>query len=117
VAYFGGDRPRPRGLGLATATTSATFLPHCEHRIRAARAASVAERPAILASASGSMCRAAPHAGHAHDEVAEGVVELRDVRQHPHERMVRSSAKRVYSVRGTVPRCMRINSRACASRP
>ena len=61
MAYLGGDRPRPRGLGLATATTSATFLPHCEHRIRAARAASVAERPAILASASGSMCRDAPH--------------------------------------------------------
>src|SRR5262249_10576025 len=28
VAYLGGDRPRPRGLGRATATTSATFLPH-----------------------------------------------------------------------------------------
>jgi hypothetical protein len=27
-------RPPPRGLGLATATTSATFLPHWEHRIR-----------------------------------------------------------------------------------
>jgi hypothetical protein len=26
-----------RGLGLATATTSATFFPHCEQRIRGAR--------------------------------------------------------------------------------
>jgi len=51
----------PRGLGLATATISATFFPHCEHRIRCARAASVAERLAILASASGSIWREAPH--------------------------------------------------------
>jgi hypothetical protein len=51
----------PRGLGLATATISATFLPHCEHRIRCARAANVAERPPIRASATGSMCREAPH--------------------------------------------------------
>jgi hypothetical protein len=29
----------PRGLGLATATTSATFLPQCEQRIRVASAA------------------------------------------------------------------------------
>jgi hypothetical protein len=50
----------PRGLGLATATTSATFIAHSEHRIRAARAANVAARPAIRASASGSMCRDAP---------------------------------------------------------
>jgi hypothetical protein len=47
--------------GLATATTSATFLPQCERRIRCASAASVTERPAIRASASGSMWRDAPH--------------------------------------------------------
>src|SRR5579863_687451 len=52
--------PRPRRLGFATATTSATFFPDCEHRIRSARAANVAERPAIRASASGSICRNAP---------------------------------------------------------
>ena len=46
-------RPPPRGLGLATATTSATFLPHCEQRIRAASAASVTFLPTRLASASG----------------------------------------------------------------
>ena len=51
----------PRPLGLATATTSATFFPQFEHYIRAVRVASVAERPAILASASGSMCRDASH--------------------------------------------------------
>src|ERR1700694_4978044 len=35
----------PRGLGLATATTSAAFLPHCEQRSRGARALSVVVRP------------------------------------------------------------------------
>jgi len=63
MAYLGGDRPRPRGLGRATATTSATFLPHCEQRIRVANAASVTFLPTSRASASGSMCRDAPH-GH-----------------------------------------------------
>jgi hypothetical protein len=47
--------------GLATATTSATFLPQCERRIRCASAASVTDLPAIRASASGSMWRDAPH--------------------------------------------------------
>src|SRR5215472_19113964 len=79
----------PRGLGLATATTSATFLPHCEHRIRSARAASVTERPAIRASASGSMCRDAPHGQVTRTmKSPEGVIELPDVRQHAHGRMV-----------------------------
>jgi hypothetical protein len=41
------------GLRLATATISATFLPHCEQRIRVESAASAADRPAIRASASG----------------------------------------------------------------
>jgi hypothetical protein len=50
----------PRDLGLATATASAAFFPHLEQRIRLASAASVADLPAIRASASGSMCRAAP---------------------------------------------------------
>jgi hypothetical protein len=45
----------PRGLGLATATTSATFFPHCEHRIRLASVTKVTDLPAIRASASGSM--------------------------------------------------------------
>jgi hypothetical protein len=118
VAYLGGDRPRPRGLGRATATTSATFLPHCEQRIRVASVASATFLPTSRASASGSMCLDAPHgAGDPHDEVTKGIVEFLDVRQHAHGRMVRSRAGRVYSVGGTVPRCMRINSRACASRP
>jgi len=53
-------RPPPRGLGLATATTSATFFPHCEHRIRVASFANVTDLPAIRASASGSMWREVP---------------------------------------------------------
>jgi hypothetical protein len=51
VGFFG----TPRGLGLATAITSATFFPQLEHRIRVESAASVAALPAIRASASGSM--------------------------------------------------------------
>jgi hypothetical protein len=38
---FLGTSPRPR---LATATTSATFFPHCEQRIRFPTASSVGER-------------------------------------------------------------------------
>lgn len=51
----------PRGLGLATATTSAVFFPHCEQRIRCASSLSVIDQPTRRASASGSMCREAPH--------------------------------------------------------
>jgi hypothetical protein len=56
-------RENRRGLGLATATTSATFLPQCEQRIRVASFVSVTDLPAIRASASGSTRRVAPH-GH-----------------------------------------------------
>ena len=34
MASLGADRPPPRGLGLATATTSATFFSHCELRTK-----------------------------------------------------------------------------------
>ena len=47
VAYTGGDRPPPRGLGRATATTSATFLPQFEQRIRVESAASVTDLPPV----------------------------------------------------------------------
>ena len=50
-----------RGLGLATATTSVAFFPHCEQRIRCASCLSVILQPTSRASASGSMCREAPH--------------------------------------------------------
>ena len=50
-----------RGLGLATATTSAVFSPHCEQRIRCASSVSVTDQPTRRARASGSMCREAPH--------------------------------------------------------
>jgi len=48
-------------LGLATATSSATFFPHCEQRTLVASFASVTDLRTIRASASGSMCRDAPH--------------------------------------------------------
>jgi len=44
---------KTRGLGRATATTSATSFPQFERRIRVASCASVADLPAILASAFG----------------------------------------------------------------
>ena len=50
----------PRGRGLATATTSASLLPHFEQRRRGASDANVADRPTSRASASGSMWREAP---------------------------------------------------------
>jgi hypothetical protein len=43
------------------ATTSATFFPQLQHRIRLASFASVTDLPAIRASVSGSMCRDTPH--------------------------------------------------------
>jgi len=61
ASYLGGDRPPPRGRGFATATTSATFFPQFEHRIRVVSFASVTDLPAIRASASGSMWLDAPH--------------------------------------------------------
>ena len=50
----------PRGLGLATATTSAAFFPHLEQRIRSASSRSVIFQPTRRASASGSISRRAP---------------------------------------------------------
>jgi hypothetical protein len=47
----------PRGLGLATATTSESSFPHLEQRIRVASFASGTVRPAIRRSAYGSMWR------------------------------------------------------------
>jgi hypothetical protein len=41
--------PCGRGLRLATATTSAAFLPHLEHRIRSASALSVIFYPTTRA--------------------------------------------------------------------
>jgi len=45
----------PRGLGFATATTSAAFFPHREQRSRGARALSVIDQPTRRAKTSGSM--------------------------------------------------------------
>ena len=117
---------RIRGRGWSPARTSRTrrYARHCgaparprsrrrnDPLIRFVRATDP-ERPAIRASASGSMCRDAPtRAGDPHNEVTQGVIELRDVGKHALARMVRSPAGRVYSVRGTVPRCMRGKSTA-----
>lgn len=51
----------PLGPGLATATTSAAFFPHCEQRRRVAKASSVMDQPTRRASASGSLSREKPH--------------------------------------------------------
>jgi hypothetical protein len=83
----------PRGLGLATATTSATFFPHREQRIRVASAASVT----FLPSEPGErfrldVPRGAARAGDAHEELAETVLKPLDVRQHARLRMVLTPA-------------------------
>jgi hypothetical protein len=54
-------RHTPRGLGLATATTSAAFFPHLEQRSRGARVSSDVDQPTRRARASGSISRTAPH--------------------------------------------------------
>ena len=98
-------------LGLATATTSATFFPQFEQRIRAESAASVTDLPAIRASASGSMCGDAPQ-GDAHQEVAEAFVESLDVGQHAHGSIVRGAGGHVHSARDSVGICMALRERA-----
>ena len=50
----------PRGLGLATATTSAAFFPHLE-RIRGPSSFSVTFQPTMRASDCGGISRTAPH--------------------------------------------------------
>jgi hypothetical protein len=80
----------PRGLGLATATTSAPFFPHLEHRIRSASSLRV-----IDTADQARQClrldvtRGAAHAAHAHQEFTKAIVELLDVSEHAHPRMVR----------------------------
>jgi hypothetical protein len=50
-----------RGLGLATATTSAAFFPHLEQRIRDASSLSVTFQPIRRAGAWSGISRPAPH--------------------------------------------------------
>jgi hypothetical protein len=45
-------------------------------------------------------------AGDPHDEVTEGVIELRDMRQHAHLLIMRSSRERVHAVGDSVRGCM-----------
>jgi hypothetical protein len=51
----------PRGFGLATATTSAAFPPHCEDRIRGASSWKVSDQPTRRARASAVMPTRARH--------------------------------------------------------
>ena len=78
----------PRGLGLATATTSVTFFPHC---------GIAAGSPALPTSPSAPRSSRAPPArcagcpawaGDAHEEVTETIIKPLDVRQQAHGRMV-----------------------------
>jgi len=78
----------PRGLGLATATTSAAFLPHCEQRMRSASSLSVIFQPTRRKCLRLNLTARAALADHPHEEVAEAIVELLDVREHAHPRMV-----------------------------
>jgi len=70
----------PRGLGLATATTSAAFWPQREQRSPGVNSLRVVDQPTKRARASGSISRHAPQTHHhAHQELPEAVVELLDV--------------------------------------
>ena len=60
LLFSAGSSVLPRGLGLATAITSAAFFPHFEQRIRGASALSVIDQPTRRAKASGSISRHAP---------------------------------------------------------
>jgi hypothetical protein len=96
-----------RGLGLATATTSAAFFPHREQRNLGASALSVVDRPQQARQDFWcDVTRGAARAAHAHQELPEAVVELLDVSEHTHWRMVRGGVGRVYSALGKVGHCM-----------
>jgi hypothetical protein len=56
MGFFG----TPRGLGLATATTSAAFFPHLEQRIPGASSFGVTFQPTRHARACGAISRQAP---------------------------------------------------------
>ena len=74
----------PRGLGLATAPTSAAFFPHCEQRIRSASSVSVTFQPNRRARASGSTeAKRRKRSSHA-PGTGEAVVEFLDVSEDPH---------------------------------
>jgi hypothetical protein len=96
----------PRGLGRATATTSATFFPHCEHRIRVASCASVADLPAIRASASGSIWRDVPQ-GHVTrtGKLPKAIVELLEASRRTGA-WCRYASMTVHAVRDNVSTCM-----------
>jgi len=80
----------PRGLGFATPTTSAAFFPHWEQtqtrRKRRKRRWPTREARQGLGF---DVTRGAAHAAHPHQELPETIVELFDVSEHPHPRMVR----------------------------
>jgi hypothetical protein len=113
VGFFG----RLRGLGLATATTSAAFLPHWE---QAHPWHELFERhPPADDAGEGlrlNLTTGTALAHNAHEEIAEAAIEPLDVSQDAHPRMMRRavlvrpcSARRAF---GTV-RAARASSRGC----
>ena len=73
----------PRGLGLATATTSAAFFPHLEQRIRSASSFSVTFQPPRRSERLRLYFPAGATLAHdTHQEVAEAVVQFLDVGEH-----------------------------------
>lgn len=81
----------PRGRGFATATTSAALLPNYEQRNRDAKSLSVVDPPTGQRLGV-DLSHGAASAAHSHEELAETVVELLDVSEHAHGRMVRTGA-------------------------
>jgi len=102
----------PRGLGLATATTSAAFFPHREQRRPCASSLSATDQPTSRARASGSISRQVPHlADHAHQELTKAIVQLLDVRERAHRRMVVTAGAAVHAVPGESRYWMRARQR------
>jgi|SRR5215469_10732927 len=85
----------PLGLGLAIATTSAAFFPDLEQHFQPTGPAE-GHFPANQASECLrlNLTASAAIADHAHEEVAEAIVQPLDVRQHAYGRMVRTSESR-----------------------
>jgi len=87
-------QPRPRNR-----TTSAAFFPHLEQGIRSASSLSD-HLPAdqVLKALRLNLAAGDALADHAHEEIAETIIELRYVGQYPHGRMVMTASASLHSV-------------------
>ncbi len=85
-----------RGLGLATATTSAAVLPHLEQRVRSA----ISLRVTVCQRFRLDLTARAAVTDDAHQELAEAIGQFPDVREHSHAPMVLTDGWGVHAVLG-----------------